>query len=161
MTMRLVTFLAAFLALSISFTASPDALYADGKSVEYWEGPGAGVASFRFSLNGYTNTYRLDCASQQFLWVENRKNSSGRVTDNSRGAEWKRINPRSKIASAVYGAVCPRVLSASTPSSPAASTRSGRNSSISTSGPEAADNIDGWRKYWGQTTINSPGKQIA
>lgn len=119
--MRLVKLCTAFLALSVAITASADTLYADGKSVEYWAGPGAGVASFRFSMRGFTNTYRLDCDSQQFLWVENRKNSSGRVTDNSQGAEWKKINPRSKIASAVYTAICPSVLSSTqepTPSSP-------------------------------------------
>jgi hypothetical protein len=111
MTTRLIKFGTALLALPISFTASGATLSADGKSVEYWAGPGAGVASFRFSMRGFTNTYRLDCASQQFLWVENRKDSSGRVTDNNRGAEWKQINPSSQIATAVYGAICPSVLS--------------------------------------------------
>jgi hypothetical protein len=121
MMMQLIMFGAAVLALLVSFTASADTLYADGKTVQYWAGPGAGVASFRFSMGGFTNTYRLDCSSQQFLWVENRKDSSGSVTDNNRGAEWKKINPRSKIASAVYRAVCPSVLSSTqqpAPSSP-------------------------------------------
>lgn len=109
--MRLVRFWAVILALPVSFTSSANTLYADGKSVEYWAGPGSGVASFRFSMRGFTNTYRIDCASRQFLWVENRNESSGGVTNNNQGAEWKRIDPQSKIASAVYDAICPGILS--------------------------------------------------
>lgn len=87
-----------------------ETLFAEGQSIEYWQADNPTETFFRFSMTGYENTYRLDCRNRRFLWVQNRDLSSGRITDNNAGAEWRDMNPNSKITNAVYAKTCPDLL---------------------------------------------------
>jgi hypothetical protein len=88
-------------------------LIADGRTVEYWQVSNNDDAYFRFFMRGYRNKYRLDCRNRRFLWIENRQEATGQVTNNTWSAEWRRLNPRSKIANAVYEVACPTNLGSS------------------------------------------------
>lgn len=89
-----------------------DTLAVDGREVTYWRSPAEGAqALFRFDSKGYRNTYSLDCANKRFLWTENVRFSTGDVTGNNAGSEWRPMSPKSTISNAVYDAICPGILS--------------------------------------------------
>lgn len=68
------------------------------------------LVRFSFDSKGYRNTYLLDCENRQFRWIQNVRLSTGAVTGNSTGADWKPLNPRSTISNAVFNAACPQAL---------------------------------------------------
>lgn len=92
-------------------TGSMQALQVEGKTARY----GSSSATpnepiFHFVSDGYRNTYALDCERRQFRWIENVRVSTGRVTGNSQGSDWRPMSPRSTISNAVYDAVCPGLI---------------------------------------------------
>ncbi len=87
--------------------AKSKSLSVDGKSISFWSSSDAKQAAFfQMESKGYRNTYKIDCAGKRFLWTENVRLSTGEVTGNSAGAEWKPLNPNSTIANAVFDATC-------------------------------------------------------
>jgi uncharacterized protein YecT (DUF1311 family) len=92
-------------------TGSMQALQVEGKTVRYEPSSTApNQAIFNFVSDGYRNTYALDCERRQFRWIENVRVSTGRVTGNSQGSDWRPMSPRSTISNAVYDAVCPGLI---------------------------------------------------
>ena len=88
-------------------------LSVDGKSIIYRAAPqGAPLAEFQFETKGYRNTYSLDCSRRQFLWTSNVELATGQSTSNTAGAQWRPITGDSKIAGAVFQAVCNEVAAA-------------------------------------------------
>ena len=82
-------------------------LTVEGQSVDYAPSPeGAPVALFHVEQKGYRNGYKLDCARRQFLWTSNVELASGQATANTAGAQWRPITGDSKIARAVFMAIC-------------------------------------------------------
>lgn len=79
--------------------------------VSWWLSPqGSDHVRFAFDLNGYENTYLLDCHSRRFLWTENRSIATGEITDNAQGSQWRPLNAGSAISNAVFEAACPEVM---------------------------------------------------
>lgn len=86
-------------------------LVVDGKTVTF--GPsekGAPFADFTFNDKGYANAYTLDCEKRQFLWTKNVRLTTGEVTSNTAGAEWRGLSPSSTVSNAVYNAICADLL---------------------------------------------------
>ncbi len=96
-----------------SATPSPDVgsktLAVEEKQVTY-SVDSSGLVRFSFDAKGYRNTYMLDCEKRLFLWIENVRLSTGEVTDNNAGAEWKPLTPNSTISNAVHEVGCRPVL---------------------------------------------------
>jgi hypothetical protein len=92
--------------------ASTDgSLMVDDKTVTFSpSAKGAPLVDFTFNDKGYANAYTLDCEKRQFLWTKNVRLTTGEVTSNSAGAEWKPMNPNSAISNAVYNAICQELL---------------------------------------------------
>ena len=116
-------------------------LSVDGRSVEYYPTESAhGDAEFTFDLEGFRNTYLLDCKGRRFLWVRNVDLATGQVTDNTWGATWKALNEKSRISNAVHDRVCEGTTDAR-PSGPASAPSpaafSGRRGDWSWAGPYA------------------------
>ena len=103
--------LACLLGVACVGASATETLTLDGKSVSYWPAAqGSTLAGFEFDMKGYRNTYTLDCEKRLFLWTNNVLISTGQATGNSAGAEWKPLNPDSRIANAVYEKMCPGIL---------------------------------------------------
>ncbi len=99
---------------SLAFAFAPQGLRAESISVEGITVPYKFVGSasdieFQVPSNGYRNTYYLNCDDQRFLWLRNEELSTGKDTGNAYGAEWRKLNPQSTIANAIFSAACPPV----------------------------------------------------
>jgi hypothetical protein len=106
---RLAKVLPAALLVVATMTGSSVAanLVVEGQSVDYAPSPeGAPVALFHVEQKGYRNGYKLDCARRQFLWTSNVELASGQATANTAGAQWRPVTGDSKIARAVFMAIC-------------------------------------------------------
>ncbi len=90
-------------------TVGSKTLAVEEKQVTYSVGS-SGLVRFTFDAKGYRNTYMLDCEKRLFLWIENVRLSTGEVTDNNAGAEWKPLTPNSTISNAVHEVGCRQVL---------------------------------------------------
>ena len=102
--------------------APSGALKVDDKNVTYRVSPqGAPTVEFQFDSAGFRNTYSLDCPERRFLWTKNVTLPNGQITDNNKGAEWRPLTESTKVANAVYDAVCPTIQSAVQPSAKSSS----------------------------------------
>jgi hypothetical protein len=64
------------------------------------------LATFSFEMQGYENTYELDCRYRSFRWVSNLDLRTRRYTDHMQGAEWRTLDARSTKANAAFEAAC-------------------------------------------------------